>query len=72
LFVSICVAFKFYNFSIISQQNILKLFFHVTLPWAATAVKVDFDKGTGGVRPGNKNDIQMESIGVDNIDEKPF
>ena len=41
-----------------------------TLPWAAAAVEEDVVTGTGVVRPGNKNNIQLESIGVYNMDEK--
>jgi len=40
----------------------------VTLPWAAASVEEDLVTGTCVVGAGNKNNIQLESIGVDNLD----
>ena len=37
------------------------------LPLAAASVE---EEGTSVVRPGNKNNIHLETIGVDNMDEK--
>jgi len=37
---------------------------YVTLPWVATAVEKALVTGTGVVRPENRNNIQLENIGV--------
>ena len=63
------LASKF-NIIVIRLWNKLEPVTHVTLPWAGAAVEEDLVTGTGVVRPGNKNNIQLDTIRVVKMYEK--
>ena len=49
--------------------NKLEIVTHVKLPWSGAALEEGLVTGTG-VRPGNRNNIQLESISIVTMHEK--
>ena len=67
--VSISVGVTNKKYSIIGQRNKPEPVTPVTLPWAGAAVEEDLVTGTV-VRPGNRNNIQLESVSDVTMHEK--